>query len=159
MIKALKFITQINMLLMLLVVIIQVFFRYVLKYPLGWTEEIAVLLFIWLTFLGAVVVLNDDKHMYVDLLIEKLPLNILKILKKINLVLTLLFIIIATYSGVLMIVLTIHSKLAASRIPMLFYYLPVPLSMFLMTFIIAIAIYKTKNSLKEQQKEKGGIGF
>jgi TRAP-type C4-dicarboxylate transport system permease small subunit len=62
-----------------LVVGLQFFTRYVLNDSLGWTEEIARMLLIVLTYVGAVVCARKRSHIQVDLIIEMLPKRILKI--------------------------------------------------------------------------------
>lgn len=61
-----------------LVVGLQFFTRYVLNDSLGWTEEIARMLLIVLTYVGAVVCARKRSHIRVDLIIEMLPEKILK---------------------------------------------------------------------------------
>jgi len=54
------------------VVFFQVFNRFVLKAPLAWTEELAMLLFQWVVFLGAAVGVKRMSHFGIDLIVEKL---------------------------------------------------------------------------------------
>ena len=56
-----------------LVVALQFFTRYVLNDSLGWTEEIARMLLIVLTYVGAVVCARKNSHIRVDLVIDMLP--------------------------------------------------------------------------------------
>lgn len=63
---------------MTITVILQVLFRYILKNPLIWTEELARYLMIWMAFLGASSVLKRWEHVFVDYFLCKLPLNIFK---------------------------------------------------------------------------------
>ncbi len=51
-----------------LVILAQVFMRYVLGAPISWAEELAVLVFAWLIFLGAAYVQRDDSHLSIDVL-------------------------------------------------------------------------------------------
>jgi TRAP-type C4-dicarboxylate transport system permease small subunit len=55
------------------VVFFQVFNRFILKAPLPWSEELAMLLFQWVVFLGAAVGVKRMSHFGIDLLVEKLP--------------------------------------------------------------------------------------
>jgi len=55
------------------VVFFQVFNRFILKAPLAWTEELAMLLFQWVVFLGAAVGVKRMSHFGIDLFVEKLP--------------------------------------------------------------------------------------
>lgn len=51
---------------MLVMIIIQVIFRYVLKVPLAWTDEMLRFLFIGASFLGAIVATKQRKHVEVN---------------------------------------------------------------------------------------------
>lgn len=62
-----------------LVVALQFFTRYVLNDSLGWTEEVARMLLIVLTYLGAVVCARRSSHIRVDLIIDMLPDHIFKV--------------------------------------------------------------------------------
>jgi len=54
------------------IVAIQVFFRYVLNHSLFWSEELARLLLVWLTFFGATVAYYHHAHPGVDGLFRRL---------------------------------------------------------------------------------------
>lgn len=54
-------------------VMLQVFTRYVLNAPLSWTEEIARLLMVWLTFVSAMFVAGRREHLVVDVFVAVLP--------------------------------------------------------------------------------------
>ncbi len=55
------------------VVFLQVFNRFVLKAPLAWSEDLAMLLFQWVVFLGAAVGVRRLRHFGIDLMVKKLP--------------------------------------------------------------------------------------
>lgn len=55
------------------VVFLQFFTRYVLNDSLGWTEEIARVLLIVVTFLGAVMAVRKQSHIAVELVFRTLP--------------------------------------------------------------------------------------
>lgn len=57
---------------MVILVFLQVFFRYVLVNPLGWSEEIGRITLVWTTFLGAYLVFEEKKHMRISILFNKL---------------------------------------------------------------------------------------
>lgn len=56
--------------------LIQIFMRYVVGYPMGWTDELSVLLFIWAVFLANAFILNDSEHIRFNLIFHKLPLQV-----------------------------------------------------------------------------------
>lgn len=64
---------------MALIVVVQVFFRYVLNHSLFWSEELARYLLVWLTFLGASVAYRRELHPGIDVLVVRLPTFIQKV--------------------------------------------------------------------------------
>jgi TRAP-type C4-dicarboxylate transport system permease small subunit len=55
------------------VVFLQVFNRFVLKTPLAWSEDLAMLLFQWVAFLGAAVGVKRMRHFGIELVVKALP--------------------------------------------------------------------------------------
>jgi len=55
------------------VVFLQVFNRFVLKAPLAWSEDLAMLLFQWVAFLGAAIGVRRMRHFGIELVVKKLP--------------------------------------------------------------------------------------
>ncbi len=55
-----------------IVVFLQVFNRFVLKAPLAWSEDLAMLLFQWVSFLGAAVGVKRMRHFGIELVVKKL---------------------------------------------------------------------------------------
>ena len=56
-----------------IIVFVQVFNRFVLKTPLAWSEDLAMLLFQWVVFLGAALGVKRMRHFGIELLIRQLP--------------------------------------------------------------------------------------
>jgi TRAP-type C4-dicarboxylate transport system permease small subunit len=55
------------------VVFLQVFNRFVLKAPLAWSEDLAMLLFQWVAFLGAAVGVRRTRHFGIELVVKTFP--------------------------------------------------------------------------------------
>lgn len=53
--------------LMFAVFILQIVFRYVLNFPIGWTHEISVMLWVWLVLFGTAFVVRDYEEIRFDL--------------------------------------------------------------------------------------------
>lgn len=66
--KALNWLMIALMSLMSLFIIMQVFYRYILRQPLSWSEELARYLFSAITLFGAVLLYRDNKHISMTLL-------------------------------------------------------------------------------------------
>jgi TRAP-type C4-dicarboxylate transport system permease small subunit len=53
---------------MFVVFIIQIVFRYLLNFPIGWTHEISVIMWVWLVLFGTAFVVRDYEEIRFDLL-------------------------------------------------------------------------------------------
>ncbi|MCJ7783149.1 MAG: TRAP transporter small permease [Desulfobacterales bacterium] len=56
-----------------IIVFLQVFNRFVLKTPLAWSEDLAMLLFQWVSFLGAAIGVKRWRHFGIELVVKMLP--------------------------------------------------------------------------------------
>ena len=71
---------------------VHVFFRYVVKSPLTWSEEARRYLFIWFVFLGFSYGIKNDTHIRVNI-IETLYPKVVPIFNKIQFIVTTLFVL------------------------------------------------------------------
>lgn len=55
------------------IVSLQVFNRFVLKTPLAWSEDLAMLLFQWVVFLGAALGVKRVRHFGIELVVRRFP--------------------------------------------------------------------------------------
>ncbi|PTX15746.1 Tripartite ATP-independent transporter, DctQ component [Halanaerobium congolense] len=68
-----KFILIILTLSMFAIVGTNVFSRFVLNNSLGWADELSRFIFIWISFLGAVMAYGSDDHVGLNFVIAKIP--------------------------------------------------------------------------------------
>lgn len=59
--------------IMTILILLQIFFRFVIYIPFPWSEECARYLMIWMGMLGSVAALQRGRHIGVTFLMEKLP--------------------------------------------------------------------------------------
>jgi TRAP-type C4-dicarboxylate transport system permease small subunit len=52
---------------MFLAFIVQIFFRYVANFPVGWTQELSVILWLWLVLFGAAFVVREREEIRFDI--------------------------------------------------------------------------------------------
>jgi len=64
-----------------IIVFVQVFNRFVLKAPLAWSEDLAMLLFQWVTFLGAAIGVKRMRHFGIELIVKQLPGKIHRVIE------------------------------------------------------------------------------
>jgi TRAP-type C4-dicarboxylate transport system permease small subunit len=94
--KVIKLLIVILGIALVLVVFSNVVARYFLNFSLAWAEETARFLFIWLSFLGAVLANAYSEHMNFDLLVNRSPKKLGQLLQIIAylIILSVLFLVI-----------------------------------------------------------------
>ncbi|MHA1687695.1 MAG: TRAP transporter small permease [Candidatus Heimdallarchaeaceae archaeon] len=112
------------------VIFFQVIMRYIFKTPFSWPEETARFFQIWLIYLGVSACVREGKHIHIGLLIDNIKNTLLReIVEKIASLITLSFLILVFYLGVLLVIDFVHYKQTspALGIPMYFVALSIPL--------------------------------
>jgi len=66
---------------MVITTLVGIFFRYGLNHALSWTEELTRFMLVFIGLIGAALALWKDEHIAFLSLVDKLPLNLQKILK------------------------------------------------------------------------------
>lgn len=143
--KLLAFVTATAMGAIVLVVFVNVAMRYILNTGLTWSEEIAVNLFVWVIFLGAILAGLEGLHIKVDLLTSKLP----KKMQKVFLVISSLCVVFAMgvliVGGIDVVKVTDKNVSAATGIP--FSYISVSLVVCAVCLVF-ITLYNTYKELR-----------
>lgn len=84
---------------MVIIVLTGVLFRYVIRDPLGWTEELARYLMIWAALLAVSVGIRKREHVGIQLLVKKLPLNVGRVVIFLVNIVVLIFLLVLTIRG------------------------------------------------------------
>ncbi|NMB16750.1 MAG: TRAP transporter small permease [Firmicutes bacterium] len=116
---------------MFLVTLLQVIARYVLARPFIWTEEMARSLYVWMTFVGMVVVMKEKEHITVDFLINRVSPPFRHLAALVGETLMLLFAVVLFAGGVNMVINTHRARLPS--MPIIRYslvYLAIPVGAF-----------------------------
>jgi TRAP-type C4-dicarboxylate transport system permease small subunit len=129
-------------LLVALVVVtsLQVFTRYVLNAPLTWTEELARMLFTWIVFLGAALLLKRGSHITIDILARSLAPGPRRWLLVVSHLITLTVVGILAVKGFRLVQITGASESPALGIPWVYVYAAFPIGMSLMALRYARAL-------------------
>ncbi|MCC8189127.1 MAG: TRAP transporter small permease [Planctomycetes bacterium] len=76
--RALDFVIVLGMVGMVVFVFAQVIWRYVLRQPLSWSEELSRYLFSVVTLFGAVILFRESKHINMSLVTDRLKSPVLR---------------------------------------------------------------------------------
>ena len=120
------------------VVFVSVVFRYVLDSPLSWTEELASMLFAWLTFVGAYMGFRSRSHIAIDTLVIFLPQNVRRWLARVVDAGVLLLVAIFIWQGLRLTVTTWSLEYPAMEISRGYLYLSLPVGAVLMAAAIIL---------------------
>lgn len=80
--------------IMTIIIIVQVFMRYLFLYSLSWSEEVARYLMIWVAFLGASLALKYGFHIGIEFVITRIPektRTLINLLAKLSILVFLIF--------------------------------------------------------------------
>lgn len=138
--RTIKFLIAVLMVILVGLVFAQVFYRYILSYPLSWSEELARFVMIWLLLLATSLGVRTKAHAAVEILLNYTHNKSKKIIVIISHLCTLMFGIILAVYGVLFTLNTGSVLSTTLNIPMSFIYLSVPVSG------ILIVLFQLENS-------------
>lgn len=116
----------------LVIMVCQVAFRYVLNAPLTWTEELARYCFIWACYLGAPVATRRGNHVAIVFVAERLPRVPGNLLAWAIQAVSLVFFLQLGIQGAILAVRSHTVEAITLPIPWSFIYAAVPLSAFLL---------------------------
>jgi TRAP-type C4-dicarboxylate transport system permease small subunit len=119
---------------------LQVFFRYFLGASLSWSEEITRFLFVWLIYMGMVIAINRGEHAVMDIVVKKLQGKLRLAFTLLAQFTTLVFFGIVIYQGTKLMMLTSVQRSPAIGIPMVLVYLALPLGSILGAIEVVLQI-------------------
>lgn len=90
---------EVLLILLIILVFIAAALRW-FKLPLVWSVDMAQLFFVWISFIGADIALQNNRHIGVDIFIRKLPQKVKNVILFIAYVLALVFLGFVLYYGV-----------------------------------------------------------
>lgn len=118
--------------ILVIVVLIAVFFRYVLGDSLPWSEEVARYLCIWVGFIGASVALSRRVHIGVEFFVDRLRPELKRQIKLAAEFVMLGLLLFITYFGIELVIFQIPQRSSALLISMAWPYASVPAGTLLM---------------------------
>lgn len=140
--KILDGVSVLCMVLILLLVIVQVAMRYLFNSPLTWSEELAVFVMIWLTFIGSLICMRDKEHIEVTILVDHLPRPLQRIVVAFSRLASVFFLLVVAYYGFELVVENMTVTSPANKISMGLVYTIIPLSSLGMVFYLVKEIAK-----------------
>jgi TRAP-type C4-dicarboxylate transport system permease small subunit len=146
--KLLERVAMAMFLLLIFVTLFQVISRYVFPVPISFTEEVGRFLFIWISFLGAAIVMNRDEHIRLDLFHGRVSRRTYDALRMVVYALIVVFSVGILLTSPDLLRVALRQTAAVSRISMGTVYTVVPLSAFLTMGYALIHLIRTAKGLR-----------
>ncbi|GAA1813648.1 MULTISPECIES: TRAP transporter small permease [Brevibacterium] len=115
-------------------VMLQVITRYVFDSPLSWTEEVARLTLVWLTFIAAAFVSSRRSHITVDLIATVVPASVGRVIGTFARLVVLAVSAFMAVSGIMMVDIVSAIAMPASGLPTALLYLAATIG-FILIFV------------------------
>jgi TRAP-type C4-dicarboxylate transport system permease small subunit len=119
-----------------------VFFRYIVGHALSWPEEVAGIFFVWFTLLGIAAVLREDDHIAFDFLQKYTSPFIGKIIKLVCMLLIQGYAFCLIYYGYSYAIMFSFESTPAARINLLWMTLSLPVSGLLIVIFSILKIFR-----------------
>lgn len=141
--RALKYALTLLSVILTVSVFLQVLIRFVFKYPLPWTEEIARIAFVYCIFVGATIAVRQNSHLHVDALLVVLPKKVARAMVFLGMLLVGVFLVFVTWQGIVLVRATGVQMTPVMQVPFKHLYLILPVSgalmlLFLLANVLAL---------------------
>ena len=145
--KGIEWILITIMTILTLVVLWQVFTRFVLNDPSSWTEELAKYLLVWVSILGAAYVTGQRAHIAIDIVLQRSsPTRKKRLLLLIDIIVFLFALVVLVIGGINLVQITLPQISSALQIPLGYVYSIIPISG------LIIMMYKLAEFFSPDQK-------
>jgi TRAP-type C4-dicarboxylate transport system permease small subunit len=133
----------------LILMTVSIFYRYVLNNSLSWSDEAVRFAFVWFTFLGSALVFRDNAHIRVDYFLEKMPPVWRFRVEKVCYFLTVLFYIFIFVSGMFWVFQTQGTQMSSMNFPLnWFFYAALPVTSLIPLYDALVS--KPPNTIQDQ---------
>ncbi len=143
--RGLQYLCAALLIVIVLIVFANVIGRYFFHAPLGWSDEVAQYMFLWLSYLGALAALMRGQHYSVPNLVEMLP-NIPRVALKTvsDLIVIAILLVLVWFGWQLVDRLSFQTSLTLG-VPVYYAYIALPLTSALMAIVV---LFQTVNRLR-----------
>jgi TRAP-type C4-dicarboxylate transport system permease small subunit len=137
---------------MVVLTLLQVITRYGLNAGFEWTEELARLDLIYLTFFGSIVALRRGEHLRIETLVHALPQTLRRVLRMAVSLLSFAILSVVVWQGIPLLPRFWTVESAALGWPTTLFYLPVVFGCFVMAVYTLLDLFE---SLRAKEKDRG----
>ncbi|MFI5338304.1 MAG: TRAP transporter small permease [Candidatus Methylomirabilales bacterium] len=133
------------------VVFIQVFNRFILQTPLAWSEDLAMLLYQWVVFVGAALGVKRMRHFGIELVVRQFPEHWRHRIEMVTPLVMLVVAVVMVVQGYTLLTLNVNRTYATMNLSYTWAFLPIPLG----GVLIIIYLIQVEAQRWRQAKEEG----
>ncbi len=115
--KVLGFVAGLSLFAMMVLVLMQIFYRYCLEIPLPQSQELAIFAMVYVTMFGCAMAIRNRTHVAVNFLVDRYPPHIAEALRLLAFTITILFFALLFWEGCLLTMRSMTQKATATGIP------------------------------------------
>jgi len=138
------------MVALVVVVFIQVFNRFVLQTPLAWSEDLAMLLFQWVVFVGAALGVKQMRHFGIELVVRQFSEHWRHRIELVAPLVMLVVALVMIVQGYTLLMLNVNRTFATMDLSYTWAFLPIPVGgLLIIIYLIQVEIERWKQPAKE----------
>ncbi len=133
--------SKVVLVVIVVVVSAQVFSRKVLNQSIRWSEEVALLLMVWMAFISLAIGIEKKLHIAIGLFFDRFPRKVQYIIEKATNILIMVFGLVLFYYGIKLMQFTSSSTLPATKWPAATLYAMIPVSGIFIAYFSIIELF------------------
>lgn len=134
--------SKVVLLVIVFIVSAQVISRKFLGQSIRWSEEVALLLMVWMAFISMAIGVEKKLHISISMFYDMFPKKLQWILEKVNYIVIFAFGVALMYYGVLLVISTSTSTLPATKWPSCMLYLMMPVGGLFIAYYTFLDLFK-----------------
>lgn len=147
--------SRIVLLVIVFIVSAQVISRKLFGSSIRWSEEVALLLMVWMAFISLAIGVEKNLHIAITMFFDHFPEPLRRFLDKLNTLLILLFGLVLVIYGSRLVMSTATSTLPATQWPACMLYIMIPVSGVFVVYFTALELFGL-NEYRHKRLEDGG---
>lgn len=136
-------ILRLSLVAFIVLALLQIITRYVMNAPLQWTEEVAVFVLIWMTYIGGWVLLRKNAHVRLEIVESLLPPSAVRIVDLFWNLIILGILCVLIYAGIKFLPIVQSDKTPALQVSYAYVFAIIPLSCAVMALLTVGKILNT----------------
>lgn len=139
------------MVVLTVTVFIQVFNRFVLQTPLAWSEDLAMLLYQWVVFVGAALGVKRLRHFGIELVVRQFPERLRHRVELLTPLMMLIVAVVMIAQGYTLVKINFNRTFATMDLSYIWAFLPIPLGgVLIVIYLIQLEIRRWREPHVEE---------